>query len=118
MMPMPTQFLFTFMCAYLIRVNLPVALFSTLYTNPLTLIPLYVLAYELGFRLLHGSERHAELVMSQFGSEQFWHDFGRWFNAFGTPLALGILVIGSTLAVIGYFAVQLFWRRHEAKHPK
>ena len=77
MMPTPTQFAFAFICAYLLRVHLPVALFSTLYTNPLTLVPLYILAYEIGFWLLHGSENHADLVMPQFGNEQFWHDFGR-----------------------------------------
>lgn len=115
MMPAPTQFACAFIWAYLLRVNLPVALFSTLYTNPLTLVPLYVLAYELGFRLLHGSERHAELVMPQLGSEQFWQDIGRWAAAFGTPLALGILVMGFVFAVIGYFAVQFFWRRHERR---
>ena len=117
MMPTPTQFAFAFLFAYLARVHLPVALFSTLYTNPLTLVPLYILAYEIGFWLLHGSEKHADLVMPQFGSEQFWHDFGRWAAAFGTPLAVGVLLMGSILAVLGYFVVQFFWRRHERNHP-
>lgn len=32
----------------LFRVNLPIALLTTLYTNPFTILPLYVLAYKLG----------------------------------------------------------------------
>ena len=116
MMPTPTQFVFAFICAYLLRVHLPVSLFSTLYTNPLTLVPLYILAYEIGFWLLHGSENHADLIMPQFGNEQFWHDFGRWAAAFGTPLALGVLLMGSVFSVIGYIGVQFFWRRHKAKY--
>ena len=55
--------------------------------------------------------------MPQFGNEQFWHDFGRWAAAFGTPLAVGVLIMGATFAVIGYFTVQYFWRRHERNHP-
>ncbi len=39
---------------------IPIALFSTLYTNPLTLIPLYVAAYKLGSRLLYGTAAYLE----------------------------------------------------------
>ena len=75
MMPTPTQFVFAFICAYLLRVHLPVSLFSTLYTNPLTLVPLTSSLMKLAIWLLHGSENHADLIMPQFGNEQFWHDF-------------------------------------------
>jgi hypothetical protein len=78
MLPAPTQFFSALMMAYLLRTQLPIALFSTLYTNPLTLIPLYVAAYKLGSRLLYGTAAQAELVMPALGEPGFWADAGRW----------------------------------------
>jgi uncharacterized protein (DUF2062 family) len=33
-----------------------------------------------------------------------------WAFALGKPLALGLLALGLSLAVLGYFAVRLGWR--------
>ena len=46
MMPGPTQMLTALLLAYVLRANLPVSLVMTLYTNPLTYLPLYYAAYE------------------------------------------------------------------------
>ena len=89
---------------------IPIALFSTLYTNPLTLIPLYVAAYKLGSRLLYGTAAQAELVMPALGEPGFWADAGRWTLQFGQPLAFGILIMGTTFALAGYALVQIIWR--------
>jgi uncharacterized protein (DUF2062 family) len=121
MLPAPTQFFSALMMAYLLRTQLPIALFSTLYTNPLTLIPLYVAAYKLGSRLLYGTAAQAELVMPALGEPGFWADAGRWTLQFGQPLdapirpaagplAFGILIMGTTFALAGYALVQIIWR--------
>ena len=86
MLPAPTQFVSALIMAYFLRTQLPIALFSTLYTNPLTLIPLYVAAYKLGSRLLYGTAAQAELVMPALGEPGFWADAGRWTLQFGQPL--------------------------------
>ena len=44
----PLQMISAAILSVLFRVNLPVALFTTLYTNPFTIFPLYVVAYEYG----------------------------------------------------------------------
>src|SRR5438105_15376048 len=44
----PVQFAVAALLAVAFRVNLPVALVVTLYTNPLTIVPLYLLAYAYG----------------------------------------------------------------------
>jgi uncharacterized protein len=54
LIPGPLQMAGAALCALLLRVNLPVALATTLYTNPITIIPLYLLAYELGAMVLPG----------------------------------------------------------------
>src|SRR5947209_20519578 len=44
----PVQFAVAALLAVAFRVNLPVAVVVTLYTNPLTIVPLYVIAYGIG----------------------------------------------------------------------
>src|SRR3954464_10124840 len=53
LVPGPLQMLTALLMAIPLHVTLPVALLTTLYTNPLTIVPLYLLAYEYG-RLLLG----------------------------------------------------------------
>src|SRR5512142_2270877 len=48
LIPGPLQMISAALLAVLLRVNLPVAVFTTLYTNPFTIVPLYLLAYEIG----------------------------------------------------------------------
>ena len=43
-----------------LRKNMPVALLTTLYTNPLTIVPLYVLAYAYGRLLLREGDAAAK----------------------------------------------------------
>ncbi|WP_232507516.1 DUF2062 domain-containing protein [Neisseria weixii] len=52
LMPGPTQMLSALIVAYFLRTNLPVAVFSTLYTNPITYMPLYYTAYKIGSLIL------------------------------------------------------------------
>ena len=97
-----------------LKKNLPVALLTTLYTNPFTIVPLYLVAYAYGRFLLPGEQaRHAEPF------EFDWSNFaeslsglGAWMLALGKPLAVGLVALASTLALLGYLAVQLAWRAY------
>ena len=48
LVPGPFQILCGALLAVLLRVNLPVAAATTFYTNPFTIVPLYIVAYRLG----------------------------------------------------------------------
>ena len=48
LIPGPFQMLGAAIGAVIFKVNLPLALFSTLYTNPVTIVPLYVVAFAMG----------------------------------------------------------------------
>ncbi len=48
LIPGPLQMLGAAIVCVFLRVNLPVALVTTLYTNPLTIVPLYLIGYEIG----------------------------------------------------------------------
>lgn len=117
LIPGPLQMIGALLLAVPLRKNIPVALLFTLYTNPLTIVPLYLLAYGYG-QLLLGATQGA-MPMEPF----FWdwsdiggslRDFGAWTMALGKPLAIGLLALATTLAVTGYFAMELAWRAYVA----
>jgi uncharacterized protein (DUF2062 family) len=112
LVPGPLQMLTALLLAVPLRKNLPVALIVTLYTNPFTIVPLYILAYGYG-RLLLPGEHGGPITPFVFD----WTNFGesmiglwQWMLALGKPLALGLVALAGTLALIGYVAVQLAWR--------
>lgn len=97
--------------AVLFRVNLPVALLTTLYTNPFTILPLYVMAYELGSWVL-GSGNAAPVAIHL--PELQWNDWFfpliHWMLSLGKAFAVGLPLLAVSLAVLGYLAVRLVWR--------
>jgi uncharacterized protein (DUF2062 family) len=97
--------------ALLFRVNLPLAVIVTLYTNPFTVLPLYVLAYQYGKLLIGGDGGFApapDLEWSHLG--QWMAALLDWMATLGRPLAVGLVALGLTLAAIGYAAVRIGWR--------
>jgi len=112
LVPGPLQMVTAALLAVPLRVNLPVALATTLYTNPFTIGPLYLLAYLIGRMIMGGETPHLgpppEMDWSQLGASL--DAFLRWVWSMGTPLAVGLLALGLILAALGYACVQLGWR--------
>lgn len=112
LIPGPFQMIFAALTAILFRVNLPVAVFLTLYTNPFTIGPLYWLAYELG--ALATGQRNGLSDRSFAFPELNWGNWAAvlldWLVSLGKPLAVGLPLLAAIFAVIGYFAVRLLWR--------
>lgn len=117
LIPGPFQMLGAAICAVVFKVNLPLALFVTLYTNPLTIVPLYVVAFTLGSLLLVtlGAEAagHQFIAPPDYGNEGLlaWiMSLIDWMVQLGKPLAIGLVLLATTLAILGYFATRLAWR--------
>lgn len=111
LIPGPLQMLGAAIGALLWRINLPLALLTTLYTNPFTIVPLYLLAYQIG-RALLGSGT-AFVAPPAFSSSEFsaWTEaMQSWMLATAEPLALGLIVLASSLALLGYALTRLLWR--------
>jgi len=113
LVPGPLQMLTAALLAIPLKKNLPVALFTTLYTNPLTIGPLYVLAYGYGRLLLGASGNAADIEPFVWD----WSDWigsaealAHWTLSLGKPLGVGLIALAATLAALGYFAVQVGWR--------
>ncbi len=111
LIPGPLQMLGAALIAIPLGVNLPVALITTLYTNPLTIVPLYIFAYWIGSLVIGGGGKMAEppeFAWTQIGP---WiHALADWSLALGKPLALGLILLALSLAALGWIAVQVGWR--------
>ena len=112
LIPGPLQMLGAAICAVIFRVNLPLAMFTTLYTNPFTIIPLYIVAFALGQWALPGDDRRfvAPPELDAKGLLAWIHALIDWMIGLGAPLAVGLVLLASGLAVAGYFGVRLAWR--------
>lgn len=112
LIPGPLQMLGAAICAVIFRVNLPLAMFTTLYTNPFTIIPLYIVAFALGQWALPGEDRRfvAPPELGAAGLVAWIHALIDWMIGLGAPLAVGLVLLASGLAVAGYFGVRLAWR--------
>lgn len=111
LIPGPLQIIGAALCAMVFKVNLPLAMLVTLYTNPITLVPLYLLAYQIG-RLIIG-ESNGFLAPPDFSMTNFvgWTEAMQvWMLSVAKPLGFGLIVLATGLAVSGYFATKAAWR--------
>lgn len=112
LIPGPLQMLAAALLSIWLRVNLPVALFTTLYTNPLTIVPLYLFAYQIGLQV-SGLGNETVAAVPTF-PDVHWHDWFSqvwgWLLALGEPLLIGLPLLALGLALLGYALVRLGWR--------
>ena len=110
LMPGPTQMATALLIAWRLRSNLPLAMFTTLYSNPLTYLPLYYVGYQIGSLLLTGSLVTHMPPLPEWGDSQYWIKITKWIGLHGKPLLVGVPLLGLSLALIGYFTVSQLWR--------
>jgi len=102
-MPFPGHMLAAGLLALLLRVNIPVAVASVWVSNPLTMGPMYYVAFDVGRRLLRMPPR-----TFQFELSVEWLLSG--FIYVWQPLLLGSILLGSILSLIGFVSLDLLWR--------
>jgi len=128
LIPGPLQMIGAALLAVLFRVNLPVAMLTTLYTNPLTIVPLYLLAYALGAFVTgqHNGLSAAQFAVPEMGWSNWFTVMLDWVMSLGKPFAIGLPLLAIILAIIGYFVVRVLWygmvvlewRRRAARRAK
>jgi uncharacterized protein (DUF2062 family) len=115
LIPGPLQMLGALILAIAWKKNLPVALLTTLYTNPFTIVPLYLLAYGYGQLLLggnHAAESFTPFVWQWGDLVGSLRELAAWMLSLGKPLAVGLAALALTLSAAGYFATRLAWRAY------
>ena len=109
----PVQFFFAALLAIAFKVNLPVAVATTLYSNPLTILPIYIAAYAIGaFVTGNGSDSmpQTELHLMDKSIQDWVPAMIDWVVSLGKPLLVGLLLLAMLLSVGGYFLVRGAWR--------
>ncbi|MEE8287957.1 MAG: DUF2062 domain-containing protein [Nitrosomonadaceae bacterium] len=109
----PVQFFFASMFAIVFKVNLPVAVLITLYSNPLTIVPIYLVAYTIGkFVIGNGTINMPQVEFSLLDKNinEWIPSMIDWLASLGRPLLTGIFLLAILLSIIGYFTVRGVWR--------
>ena len=101
--PIPAHTLLGIFLALIIRVNIQATIIGSLLMNPLTIYPMFWLAYSVGSFLL-GVE--PQPFNPELSVEWFTHGFLNVWQ----PLLLGSMLCGALAALIGYVGLDLLWR--------
>ena len=92
-----------------VRANVVVAGAFTLVVNPITIPPMYYAAYHIGAWELR---QETAMVDPQSAAEGA-SELGRmlfWLHHASGPIALGVLTISASAAILGYVVSALVWR--------
>lgn len=101
--PLPVHTLSSAALAILFRVNLPIAVVFSFFSNPITIPPLFFFAYRLGATILGIKEKNVHFTFS-------WDWISNTFVHIWEPLLLGCFILGSTSSLLTYFLIRLIWR--------
>ena len=105
-LPLPgLQMLVAGLLAVPARCNVPIALGLTWITNPVTLVPAFVLAYKLGAWLLGLEVDDEPFALS-------WAWLGERFAQVWWPLLFGSVLCGCASGLAGFVAARQLWRLH------
>ncbi|MGV3743390.1 MAG: DUF2062 domain-containing protein [Burkholderiaceae bacterium] len=109
------------MVAIYFRVNVPVAIFGTLLSNPFTTPAILFFAYQLGsFLVGHAPPEQAGAaaqIARPADETGFLRDAANWImywiewtQSAGWPLVIGLGILAVALAALGYIGVKVLWR--------
>lgn len=106
--PVPFQMIFSAAAAIPLRVNLPLSIVTVWITNPLTMPPIFYIAYLVGSTVL-GTQ------MSSFEFELSWQWLGESIATIGPAFLLGCAICSVVAGVVGYFGMDSIWRLSVAR---
>lgn len=110
MIPLPMQMLIAACWAIAFQANLPMSVSLVWISNPITIPPLFYLAYQLGAQILQietADIASVELSWAQLS----WESISSNFFSIWAPLLTGSLLIGAALGLSGFYLVNWLWRR-------
>ena len=130
LLPAPFQMVSAGTLAYCFQINIPIAIFTTLYSNPITVIPLYLICLKVGIIFLNFFSKISSLSflnitqrpnndihdllkeIPKFQSEKpikFSLELLEWLLSIGFPLLIGTLIFAISLSLVGYIAANFIW---------
>jgi uncharacterized protein len=110
--PGPLQILSAVLVCLVFRANVIAAAVASIWTNPLTIVPAYLVAHFIGRSVLPGDWPVPTFAgFAQLSEGGWFKDLGVWAAQLGKPLLVGLPILACTLAVLGYLGVCLLWKR-------
>jgi len=101
--PVPFQMFLAAAAAIPLRVNLPLSIATVWITNPITMPPIFYLAYLVGSTVLGTS-------MTAFEFELSWAWLMQSLTTIGPAFLLGCAICSVVAGLVGYFSLDLVWR--------
>ena len=91
--------------AIIFRVNLPLAVSLVWVTNPISIPPMFYLAYVVGVKVMGVKLQHFAF---EFSLDWLFIELGsRW-----RPFLLGCFIMATLSSIAGFVSVRLLWRLH------
>ena len=109
LIPGPFQLVFSLALCVWLGGNAIAAALATLFTNPVTIVPLYWVAYQMGAALLPGQHSMPTFAAPQGGLGEWALGLGEWIGTLGWPLLAGLPVLATLLAIHAYLLVQVLF---------
>jgi hypothetical protein len=101
--PLPAHLLIGLVVAMAWRLNVPAMVITLLLANPITVVPLYYVAYRVGAWLLGRTP-------GDFHFELTWHWLQTGMGGAWKPFLLGSLVCSVVGGLAGKYLLELVWR--------
>ena len=78
-------------------------------SNPITIVPLYIVAFQIGSLILPGEQVLVPIGQIDFDSPSWMHALSQWVQGLGWPLVAGLPILGVAMGALAYVAVQALW---------
>jgi uncharacterized protein (DUF2062 family) len=101
--PLPVHIPLAFMLAMLLRLNVPTLIGTVFIVNPLTVVPIYYLAYLTGRAALGQSP-------GNFRFELSWDWLQHGLGPVWKPFLLGCLICGVAFGLVGWLVLDRIWQ--------
>ena len=111
LIPGPFQVTVTVLACAFFRANIVAGVVATFYTNPLTIVPLYIAAFYIGDRFIPGIHPLPPFADIGFGHPGWVSALSEWVQALGWPLVIGLPVMGLWFAINGWWLTNYLWLR-------
>lgn len=129
--PLPGQIFLAGVLAFVFHANLPIAVVSTLITNPLTFVPITYMIYQVGTYITQSNDMNSIIKIDTFEFHWYnfrliWQEIGAFVSLLGKNYLVGLAFVSLGASLIGYFLINIIWKisilwhlrskKHRKKH--
>lgn len=103
-LPIPGQTVLAALLVCFIRGNLPAAILATWVSNPITFLPINLLIYAIGAKVLH-----VKASLPKTLPDLSWGHLYPWFSSLSKAYLVGLPILSLSVACLAYVVIYFFW---------